>query len=165
MSEQTYCARHPNAPTYLACGKCGILICPKCMVSSPVGQRCRECARGPKVAAYDVPWYLYLVAIPVALAAGSVAGWVGRSLSFFVFFIAPAIGGVVGQVVFFAAGRKRGPALACIAAGGVVIGALCSPLLLIGSFSLPVIFASVLSNPFVILYAILAASAAYWRLK
>ncbi|PIX44433.1 MAG: hypothetical protein COZ56_04525 [Armatimonadetes bacterium CG_4_8_14_3_um_filter_58_9] len=98
------------------------------MVPSPVGQRCRECARGPKVAAYDVPWYLYLVAIPVALAAGSVAGWVGRSLSFLVFFIAPAIGGVVAQVVFVASGRKRGPVLAYIAVSGVVIGALCSPL-------------------------------------
>ncbi|MBI3920435.1 MAG: hypothetical protein HY318_03365 [Armatimonadetes bacterium] len=146
------------------------MICPKCMVSSPVGQRCRECARGPRVAAYEVPWFIYLVTVPVALGAGLVAGWIGGSIGFFVFFVAPAIGGFVGQVVSFVANRKRGPGLAFVAAGGVIVGALLSPLLSLlsspaSAFDLPRLVLAALLNPFLILYAILAASAAYWRLR
>jgi hypothetical protein len=40
-----YCATHPEVETELACGKCGRYICPRCMVQTPVGARCRECAQ------------------------------------------------------------------------------------------------------------------------
>src|SRR5205809_3343408 len=39
------CARHPQVETFVRCGKCDQPICPDCMVSGPVGVRCRECAR------------------------------------------------------------------------------------------------------------------------
>ncbi len=47
MTNDTYdstCLRHPEVASNLRCGRCGDLICPQCMVQSPVGARCPECA-------------------------------------------------------------------------------------------------------------------------
>lgn len=45
-----YCGRHPKVVTRLRCGRCETPICPKCMVYTPAGARCRDCSRN-KVAA------------------------------------------------------------------------------------------------------------------
>jgi DNA-directed RNA polymerase subunit RPC12/RpoP len=42
--DKAFCARHPRTETLLKCAKCGIPICPKCMVHTPVGIRCPDCA-------------------------------------------------------------------------------------------------------------------------
>ena len=39
------CATHPSVQTALRCGRCDTPICPKCLVMTPVGARCRACAR------------------------------------------------------------------------------------------------------------------------
>src|SRR5947207_8198116 len=39
------CARHPNVETVLRCGRCETPICPKCLISTPVGARCPTCAQ------------------------------------------------------------------------------------------------------------------------
>lgn len=39
------CAKHPREMTALRCGKCDTPVCPKCVVLSPAGTRCRECSR------------------------------------------------------------------------------------------------------------------------
>ncbi len=47
MTNDTFdstCLRHPNTLSNLRCGRCNDLICPECMVQSPVGARCPECA-------------------------------------------------------------------------------------------------------------------------
>ena len=38
------CLRHPEITSNLGCGRCGDFICPQCMVQSPVGARCPDCA-------------------------------------------------------------------------------------------------------------------------
>lgn len=38
------CALDPDTETNLTCGKCGQPICPKCLVQTPVGARCPQCA-------------------------------------------------------------------------------------------------------------------------
>ncbi|MCZ6539985.1 MAG: hypothetical protein O6922_09210 [Chloroflexi bacterium] len=40
----TTCLRHPDIASNLRCGRCEDLICPQCMVQSPVGARCPDCA-------------------------------------------------------------------------------------------------------------------------
>ena len=40
----TTCLRHPDILSNLRCGRCDDLICPRCMVQSPVGARCPDCA-------------------------------------------------------------------------------------------------------------------------
>jgi Zn-dependent protease len=37
------CARHADTMTGLSCGRCGVPICARCMVASPVGTRCSGC--------------------------------------------------------------------------------------------------------------------------
>jgi membrane associated rhomboid family serine protease len=38
------CYRHPGRDTNVACSMCARPICPDCMISTPVGMRCPECA-------------------------------------------------------------------------------------------------------------------------
>ena len=40
-----FCQRHPREVTRLTCGKCERPICTRCLVMSPAGVRCRDCAR------------------------------------------------------------------------------------------------------------------------
>ncbi|MBN4064707.1 hypothetical protein JYU04_03120 [Dehalococcoides mccartyi] len=47
MTNDTFdnaCLRHPDTISNLGCSRCGDLICPECMVQSPVGARCPDCA-------------------------------------------------------------------------------------------------------------------------
>ena len=39
------CETHPTIETHLTCQKCGKAICFRCMVQTPVGYRCPDCAR------------------------------------------------------------------------------------------------------------------------
>jgi hypothetical protein len=45
--DTTFCSRHPKVETGLKCGRCGTPICPRCMVYTPVGIRCPDCANTP----------------------------------------------------------------------------------------------------------------------
>ena len=75
-SEPLRCATHPNVETNLRCGKCGKPICPKCMVQTPVGTRCRECARLNKAPTFRVSGWYYLRASGTALGLAVVVGLV-----------------------------------------------------------------------------------------
>jgi membrane associated rhomboid family serine protease len=39
------CYRHPDRETGVSCSNCGRPICPDCMITTPVGMRCPECAK------------------------------------------------------------------------------------------------------------------------
>lgn len=41
----TTCTRHPGEETRLACSACGDPVCHRCVVATPVGQKCPRCAR------------------------------------------------------------------------------------------------------------------------
>ena len=73
------CAAHPNVETNLACGKCGIPICPKCLVQTPVGARCRDCARVKRLPTYQITPLQYLKAaglgLVLAIAIGIAWAW------------------------------------------------------------------------------------------
>lgn len=122
----TYCATHPNVETALQCGKCGTYICPRCLVQTPVGARCRECARLRRIPTYHIPAPFLLRGAAAALVAGAVAGagwWLFDPLTGF-FFGAPmglAVGYLVGEAVSLATNRKAGPPLQVLAAVGVVL--------------------------------------------
>lgn len=40
-----YCYRHKKEVTRVRCGRCERPLCPRCMVHSPAGVRCRDCSR------------------------------------------------------------------------------------------------------------------------
>ncbi len=128
----TRCAAHPDVETELRCSRCDTPICPRCMVQTPVGARCRTCARLRRPPMYEVGAGVLAKAVSVALVTGAVMGavWglvlpVGFGLGLFGLLIALFIGSPVGYV--FAAvldrvtNRKRGPAMQGVAVGGLIL--------------------------------------------
>ncbi len=118
------CATHPNIETNLRCGKCGKPICPKCLVQTPVGARCPDCAKVQRPVIYQVPPLFYLRGLGAGLAAGAAAGliWALIPLSgFFLFFIAGGAGFLVGEAISRSVNRKRGLGLQIIAAISVAV--------------------------------------------
>ncbi len=134
------CAAHPRVETNLRCGKCGKPICPKCMVQTPVGARCPECARLYKLPTYRVSSAYYLRAAGTALGMAIVCGVIWGVVNLFLPFyflnllLGAGVGYAIGEVVGLAVNRKRGRGLAAVAGAGVVISYLVSILLF---FSLP----------------------------
>ena len=141
------CAYHPGIETNLRCGKCGKLICPRCMVQTPVGARCRDCAQLYKLPTYLVSTQYYLRAIGTGLGIAIVCGivWsaIGSVLGFFFLnlLLAAGAGYAIGEVISLSVNRKRGTWLAVIAGIAVAISYLVSIFVPWGlSFSLNPLF-------------------------
>jgi hypothetical protein len=124
------CATHPSVETELACGKCGKAICPRCLVHTPVGARCRECANVRRLPQFEIsPLYLAR-GIGAGLVSGAVLGAVwGYLLPFGVgfflgFLVGLGLGYAVGEAVSLAVNRKVGPQLQAAAIAGVVLAYL-----------------------------------------
>ena len=124
------CATHPSVETELACGKCGKPICPRCLVHTPVGARCRQCANVRRLPTYSISAQIMVRAGVAAAVGGAVLGglWVVLfpfGLGFyFGLFLGAGLGYAVGEVVSIAANRKAGPPLQALAAGGVIVAYL-----------------------------------------
>ena len=124
----TYCARHKDTPTSLRCGRCETPVCPQCMIHGPVGVRCPDCGRPPKLSQYEVSTPLILRAVGASLLVGIAGGGVllllfliGFGL-FFYLIAAAGFGYVVSEATSYAANRKRGRTLAIIAVVATVVG-------------------------------------------
>jgi len=119
------CAHHPDVETNLRCGKCDTPICPKCMVQTPVGARCPDCAKLYKLPTYRVSIKYYLIAAGTALGMAIVCGAVWGVVRAFVPFIllnlllAAGAGYAIGEVVSLSVNRKRGTGLAIV--GGIAV--------------------------------------------
>ena len=121
------CATHPDVETNLRCGKCGQLICPKCLVQTPVGARCLDCAKLYKLPTFRVTTQYYLRAVGTALGMAIVCGLIWGliigllRIFYFNFLLAPGVGYAIGEVVSLSVNRKRGTGLAITAGVGVAI--------------------------------------------
>jgi len=124
------CVTHPNVETNLRCGKCGKPICPQCLVQTPVGARCPDCARLRKLPTFRITTKYYLraigVAVGMAFACGAAWGAIRGVMPFiyFNFLLAAGFGYGIGEVVSLSANRKRGKGLALIAGIAVVVSYL-----------------------------------------
>ncbi len=118
------CYRHPKIETAVSCGKCDRPICPRCMVSGPVGMRCPDCASLRSSALYKIHPARLALALLAGLVTGIVGGFLMTAIGFLVFFIGPLYGGLVAESVLRASGRKRGLILEVIGVGSIVLGAL-----------------------------------------
>ena len=117
------CALHPETETGLSCGKCGKPICPRCLVHTPVGARCRPCAniRPDPVYYVSAPFYARAMAAGAGLAvAGGIAWAILRGVPFMSFFASIGIGIAIGEGISRSANRKRGRGLQAIAAASVI---------------------------------------------
>jgi hypothetical protein len=123
------CATHPSVETDLACGKCGKAICPRCLVHTPVGARCRGCANIRRLPTYNISAQFMLRGLAGAAVSGAVLGGLWAIIPFgagfyFGLFVGLGLGYAVGEVVSVAANRKAGPPLQVVAALGVIIAYL-----------------------------------------
>lgn len=129
------CATHPDVETNLRCGKCDKLICPRCLVQTPVGARCPDCAKLYKLPTYRVSSKYYFIAVGtglgMAVACGLAWGVVERLVPFFYLnlLLAPGVGYAIGEVMSLSVNRKRGSALAAIAGIAIVVSYLVSILI------------------------------------
>ena len=125
IDEKTYCARHPKVETNLRCASCDTFICPKCLVTTPVGMKCRDCSAQKGNTLFTLSPLNMACAIGAGLLLGAVAGWcVEFSIGFFMIFLAFAYGGFAGEMIMRAAGRKRGVRMEIIAGVAMVVGAI-----------------------------------------
>lgn len=120
--EETFpCATHPNVQTSLRCGKCEKPICPKCLVMTPVGARCKECANVRRLPTYRLSGADYLKAagtsLGMGLGVGLVWGLIEWLLPSFLFSILLAFGAgwLIAEVVGRSVNRKRGTWLSILA--------------------------------------------------
>ena len=128
--ESLRCATHPQVETNLRCGKCGKLICPKCLVQTPVGSRCRDCAKLYKLPTFRISPAYYLraggAALGIAVVIGLAWGFVTGLFSFIYLnlILAAGVGYAIGEVTSLAVNRKRGIWLAVIGSIAVIISYL-----------------------------------------
>jgi Mg/Co/Ni transporter MgtE len=120
------CAAHPSVETELTCSRCGTPICPRCMVQTPVGARCRACANVRRLPTYHVAPGTMARALGGAAGAGVAFGvaWAFFNLVTYFFFgviAGLALGYAAGEIVSASTNRKAGPPLQAAAVGGVVL--------------------------------------------
>jgi hypothetical protein len=165
-SATLHCARHPGVETLLRCGRCETPICPRCMVATPVGMRCRECAQVRRPPMYDVTgrylWRALAAALGLVVAGGFVfnlvVSFAGRSilLAAILYLLA---GAVIAEALSAAANRKRGPRLQVIAAVTTVLATQAPTLVgLALTHRLPI-------NLIALLLTAVAAAIAWTRLR
>lgn len=175
MAEGLTCYIHPNVPTNLRCSKCGRPICTRCIVETPVGLRCRQCAQLRRIPTYSVTPLQYATASAVAVGVAVVAG-IGWSfiqriafVGFFTFFIAIGVGYIMGEVVSLAVNRKRGTGIQVIVGVGVFLSYLISQAPPLSLFLAPSVAAAgmtrALFNPIGLLITGLAIYLAVNRIK
>lgn len=115
------CARHPSAETYVRCSKCDTPICGDCMVTGPVGIRCRECGRAHESPLFKPKPAGLLRAGGLGIATGLALGWLMK----IILFAGPAaIGYLIGEVVLRAGGRKRGRLMELTAGASAALSAI-----------------------------------------
>jgi len=123
QEEIFYCRWHPKTETMLRCYQCNTPICVKCMQRTPVGYICPDCQRGRQQRYEQTHPQDYLVAGVVAVVLGGVIGFLPL-VGWFTLFLSPAAGGLVGELIWRAVGRRYGSQLWLLAAGGITLGAL-----------------------------------------
>ena len=127
MSIVVACAKHPEVQTGLRCSRCETPICPKCLIQTPVGARCRDCARIVKSPIYTLDRLGILKAATASVIGGVVAGlawWLVLlpfTVGFFSIFLGAGLGIALTKLLDFATGRKRGTLVVAFAIMGIAI--------------------------------------------
>lgn len=126
------CARDPGVQTALRCSRCDTPICPKCMIQTPVGARCRDCARIARSPVYTVTGASLARAIGAAVVGGTAMGLIWGFASqnivgvayggiFMSLILGVGLGYAFTRIMEFATSRKRGPIVVGCAMGGIAL--------------------------------------------
>lgn len=169
----TTCPRHPKVATNLRCATCGTLICPKCLVQTPVGMKCRQCGLQKGGTLFAMAPHRAAAAGAAAIALGAAAGFGADTIGFFALFVAVAYGTFAGEMIVRASGRKRGIRLEVIAAAGMALGAIGGRLLVAlflmkalgGPMPAAVAFRDAIPNPIALISLGIAIASAVGRIR
>jgi hypothetical protein len=116
------CAFHKGVETNVRCPDCDRYICPKDMVDTPVGYKCRECGISRRPLLGGVKPRQYATAAAAALGAGVALGLVLAFVPFMPFWLS-IIGGIgVAEATRRGAGGHRTWEFALIAAVAALLG-------------------------------------------
>ncbi len=165
VAPKLYCANHPNVETTLRCNNCGKPICAKCAVHTPTGYRCRECIKTQQKIFNTSVWYDYPVTFVIvavlaflgSLIGGLIAARFGFYIIILTLFLAPALGGVIAQIVRLAIQKRRSKNLFILATIAAVVGCIPVALGLVANFNL-------LEFIYLVMYIFLMTSTMYYRL-
>ena len=116
------CFNHPRRETMVHCGKCDRPICVKCMVQTPVGMRCRDCARLRRLPQFDVDVPLLARSAAGGLATSAVSWLLITYVTYLSFFAAIAVGFAVAAAMAPLAKRRTSRPLEVAAVVAVVGG-------------------------------------------
>ncbi|MFN3650146.1 MAG: hypothetical protein ACK47B_11255 [Armatimonadota bacterium] len=97
------CVRHPDRTTLVRCGRCEKPICIDCMVDSPVGKKCRDCARN-RTHVEESNAVQVVRAFTAATALAIPMGWVMHQITLL---LLPFVYGYVVAEVGLRAGQRR----------------------------------------------------------
>ncbi len=128
------CARDPGVQTALRCSRCDTPICPKCMIQTPVGARCRDCARIARSPVYSLSTTDTAKAAGAAIAGGVAMGLVWGfvllpfSFGFLSIFVGAGLGWAFTRLMEAVTRRKRGPVVVGLAFMGIGIAWGMQPL-------------------------------------
>jgi len=116
------CAFHPKVETNVRCVECDRYICPKDFVPTPVGYKCRECARPLPSARRTVKPRQFALAVVASLLAGVggalLAAWAG----FTSWLLMLVLGLLTGEAARRASGGLREVPIALAAGASVLLG-------------------------------------------
>jgi len=163
-----YCYNHPKRETHLRCNRCERPICSSCAVLTPTGYRCKECVRGQQKIFDTSKWWDYPLAVVVAFILSAIGSYFVSLIGFFTLFLAPLAGIGIAEAVRFVVRRRRSRNLPAWVATATFIGGIVLTL-----FNVLVIFIAygqfglnnLLSILWPVVYAIMATSAVFYRLK
>lgn len=152
------CAYHPDVETNVSCANCGKPICPKDMVYTPVGIKCKECARPVgRMTAHGKPRDYAMagaVGVAAAIGGGIALGELLRFVGIGTFILTLAYGYGVGEASSWAARRNGGLAYQLIAGTATLTGVAVAGLL-----------SGVLFSPFFIAAGVFAVAIAAARMR
>jgi hypothetical protein len=168
--EVLYCYYHPDRETRLRCNKCGKPICTECAIRTPVGYRCPDCVREVQDKFYTATGKDVIIGAIVAFLGGLGTGFVtlltilflGRFIFFgflAAFFLGPALGGGVAELVRRAMGKRHARNFPIIGDLAFLVG------IFLIAFPVGAILFDILDIGMAALLVILAASTFYARLK
>ncbi len=116
------CVNHPRRETMVHCGKCDRPICVRCMIQTPVGMRCRECAQLRRLPQFDVDAPLLARSATGGVAASTLAWLLVAYVSYLSFFAAILVGFAVAAAMSPLAKRRTSRPLEVVAVSSVVAG-------------------------------------------
>lgn len=113
MTNDTFnstCVRHSETTSNLGCSRCGDLICPQCMVQSPVGARCPDCASAGQPAIFRATAGEFSTAIALSVV-GALGIGVVYAVAVWILWVLPLgfmIGNVAASFIIALAGAPVG---------------------------------------------------------